>query len=129
MSGTGISPINMGDLGNLVRHWVHFDTLISNFSKQLSDARKERDRYEETILVKLKQANYEKAIIQIEGGRLTVNEEKQHQALTFKLLEELLHLYYRSNTMARRDETTDILKFIKENRTFELLKRLKRQGR
>jgi len=121
------SPIslNMSDLGNLVRHWVHFDTLITNFNKQLSDARKERDRYEETILIKLKQANYEKAIIQIENGRLTVNEEKQHQTLTFKSLEELLHLYYRSSS-AKRDETSDILKFIKENRSFELLKRLKR---
>jgi hypothetical protein len=115
----------MSDLGNLVRHWVHFDTLITNFNKQLSDARKERDRYEETILIKLKQANYEKAIIQIENGRLTVNEEKQHQTLTFKSLEELLHLYYRSSS-AKRDETSDILKFIKENRSFELLKRLKR---
>jgi len=117
--------LNMNDLGNLVRHWVHYDTLITNYNKQVNDARRERDRYEETILVKLKQANYEKAIIQIENGRLSVNEEKQYQNLTFKSLEELLHLYYRSTT-GKKDETGDILKFIKDNRTFELLKRLKR---
>ena len=117
--------LNMNDLGNLVRHWVHFDTLITNYNKEVNDARRERDRYEEIILVKLKQANYEKAIIQIENGRLSVNEEKQYQNLTFKSLEELLHLYYRSTT-GKKDETVDILKFIKNNRTFELLKRLKR---
>ena len=119
--------LNMEDLGKMVRHWVYFDTLISNFNKQIQDARKERDKYEETILIKLRPSNYEKAVIQIDGGRLIVNEEKQHQALTFKSLEELLHMYFRTSG-GRKDETTDILKFIKENRTFEILKRLKRTG-
>jgi|UniRef100_A0A6C0JVA8 hypothetical protein len=120
--------LNMEDLGKLVRHWVHFDTLISNFNKQIQAARKERDAYENTILVKLRQANYEKAIIQIDGGRLTVNEEKHHQALTFKSLEELLHLYYRANT-GRKDETAEIIKFIRENRTFEITKALKKTAK
>ena len=117
--------LNMADLGKLVRNWVHSDMTVSNLNRELLKVRKERDEYEEVILRQLKQANYEKAVIQIDGGRLTVNEEKHHQALTFKSLEEMLHMYYR-RPGARKDETADILKFIKENRTFEIMKRLKK---
>lgn len=117
--------LNMADLGKIVRQWVYVDSTVSNLNKELQKARKERDQYEEIILRQLKQANYEKAVIQIDGGRLTVNEEKHHQALTFKSLEEMLHMYYR-RPGAKRDETADILKFVKENRTFEIQKCLKK---
>jgi hypothetical protein len=117
--------LNMADMGKLVRQWVHSDTIVANLNRDILKARKERDGYEEVILRQLKQANYEKAVIQIDGGRLTVNEEKHHQALTFKSLEEMLHMYYR-RPGARKDETDDILKFVKENRTFEIEKRLKK---
>lgn len=115
----------MADLGKLVRQWVHSDVTLSNINKEANKVRKEKDAYEEVILRQLKQANYEKAVIQIEGGRLTVNEEKHFQSLTFKSLEEMLHMYYR-RPGARKDETDDILKFVKENRTFEIEKRLKK---
>ena len=117
--------LNMAEMGKLVRQWVYSDTAVANLNRELLKARKERDSYEEVILRQLKQANYEKAVIQIDGGRLTVNEEKHHQALTFKSLEEILHMYYR-RPGARKDETDDILKFVKENRTFEIEKRLKK---
>jgi len=117
--------LNMAEMGQIVRQWVHLDKTVTELNKQSQKARVERDNYESMILMKLKQANYEKAVIQIEGGRLVVNEEKHHQALTFKSLEEMLHLYYR-RPGARKDETADILKFVKENRTFEIEKRLKK---
>ena len=124
MSAAPIS-LNMADLGKLVRQWVHSDVTLSNINKEANKVRKEKDAYEEVILRQLKQANYEKAVIQIDGGRLTVNEEKHFQSLTFKSLEEMLHMYYR-RPGARKDETDDILKFVKENRTFEIEKRLKK---
>jgi hypothetical protein len=124
MSAAPLS-LNMADLGKLVRQWVHSDMTLSNINKEANKVRKEKDAYEEVILRQLKQANYEKAVIQIDGGRLTVNEEKHFQSLTFKSLEEMLHMYYR-RPGARKDETDDILKFVKENRTFEIEKRLKK---
>ena len=121
--------LNMQDLGNLIRHWVHFDTIVANFNKQVQNARQVRDKYEKEILSKLKSSNYEKAVIQIAGGRLTVNDEKHTQPLTFKTLEELLHEYYRqrSNQPQNKDETDDVLKFIKSHRSFETHTKLKRQ--
>jgi hypothetical protein len=121
--------LNMQDLGNLIRHWVHFDTLVANFNKQVQNARQVRDKYEKEILQKLKGSNYEKAVIQIDGGRIIVNDEKHTQPLTFKSLEELLHEYYRQrpSQMQTKDETAEILKFIKSHRSFETYSKLKRQ--
>ena len=121
--------LNMQDLGNIIRQWVHFDTLVANFNKQVQSARQFRDKFEKEILQKLKGSNYEKAIIQIGGGRIIVSDEKHTQPLTFKTLEELLHEYYRQRPaqIQNKDETADILKFIKSHRSFETHSKLKRQ--
>lgn len=120
--------LNMQELGNIVRHWVHFDTLIANFNKQIQNARQVRDKYEQDIIARLKGSNNDKAVIQIEGGRIVLNEEKHTQPLSFKSLEELLHMYYRQRKPGTppHDETGDILKFIKANRAFETNVKLKR---
>jgi hypothetical protein len=121
--------LNMQDLGNIIRQWVHFDTLVANFNKQVHNARQFRDKIEKEILQKLKGSNYEKAVIQIAGGRIIVSDEKHTQPLTFKTLEELLHEYYRQRPVQHqnKDETADILKFIKTHRSFETYYKLKRQ--
>lgn len=119
--------LNMQELGNLVRQWVHFDTLVETLNRQISVERQRRERYEQEILGRLKASNYEHAIIQIAGGRISATEVRHSQGLTFKLLEELLHNYYTQKPGPYRDETADILKFIKSNRGSEVTKRLKRQ--
>ena len=86
--------------------------------------RKDRDAYEVEILRTLKQANHEKAVIQITGGKLVVADDKHTQPLTFTSLEEMLHSYYMVS--GRRDETKEILKYIKENRSVEHGLKLKR---
>jgi len=121
--------LNMQDLGNLIRHWVHFDTIVANFNKQVQNARQVRDKFEKEILQTLKGSKYEKAVIQIGGGRIIVADEKHTQPLTFKSLEEILHEYYRQRPVQtpNKDETDDILKFIKSHRSFETHPKLKRQ--
>jgi len=123
-----LSPtsLDLQSLGNLVRSWVHYDTLTANFNKQAQNTRKERDTYEEQILTVLKNSNYDKAVIQISGGKLMVHDEKHSQPLTFTSLEELLHQYYMNKRPGGADETTAIIKFIKENRTVHTGLKLKR---
>ena len=87
------APLNMQTLGNMVRHWVHFDTQVAQFNKEASASRASKDFYEHQILAALKTAQYETAVIQIAGGRILVNEERHNQSLTFKSLEEMLHEY------------------------------------
>jgi len=118
--------LDLQSLGNLVRSWVHYDTLTANFNKQAHNTRKERDNYEEQILTVLKASNYDKAVIQISGGKLMVAEEKHSQPLTFTSLQELLHSYYANKKPGGGDETAAIIKFIKENRTVQSGLKLKR---
>jgi hypothetical protein len=113
-----------GSIGTAVRNWVHYDNLASSFYKQASSARKVRDDYEDRIVNHLKTNAMEHAIIQIGGGRMSVVEEKKPCPLTLAKLEELMHMYYRSK--GGRDETMDVMNFIKANRGHEVKKCLKK---
>jgi hypothetical protein len=67
-------------------------------------------------------------VIQIGGGgRLIVSEDKHTTPLTFTNIESLLHQYY-AKKPGTRDETADIIKFIKEKRETTTTPCLKRQG-
>jgi hypothetical protein len=118
------SQIDLSSFGSLVHGWVRSDMAVANFNREAAKMRKERDLYEQQILRTLKDANHEKAVIQITGGKLVVADDKTTQPLTFTSLEEMLHSYFTS--AGRRDETKEIVKYIKDNRTVEHSLRLKR---
>ena len=118
------TQIDLSTFANLVQGWVRSDMAVANYNKEVTRMRKERDVYEQQILRTLKDANHEKAVIQITGGKLVVADDKTTQPLTFTSLEEMLHSYFTS--AGRRDETKEIIKFVKENRTVEHGLRLKR---
>jgi len=122
------APINMTELGNQVRHWVHYDRLLVDLNKQAADTRNKRQMYENTIITTLKAANHEKAVLQIVGGRILISEERQSKPLTFTSLESTLKEYYRQKGSNGKDETQDIMKFIKAHRTLETVTKLKRQS-
>ena len=124
--------MNTQELGNFVRNWVHYDNLASSLSKQTQNARKVRDTFETTILDKLRVNNMENAVIQIQGGRLVVAEEKHNQPLTYTRIEEGLKAYYleKQKTSGRPvvDESASILRFLKSHREVEITKKLKKQA-
>ncbi len=113
----------MGDsglLGNLVRSWVHYDSLATSFYKQSMNARKVRDEYDGKIIQYLRQSAMENAVIQTNNGRLSIVEDKKPSQLSLTKIEELLHSYYR--TRGGKDETLDIMQFIRANRGYEIKK-------
>ena len=122
-----IVPIDMTELGNQVRYWVHYDNLLINLNKQVVDSRNKRNAYENVVINTLKAAKHEKAVLQIAGGRILIVEEKHSKPLSFSSLETMLQDYYRQKSVPGKDETQDILKFIKGHRTLETTQRLKRQ--
>jgi hypothetical protein len=112
------------DIANLIRNYVHYDNLVSNFQKQTTNARIVRDDFETRIINELKNNKMQNAIIQIVGGKLKVVEERHTNPLSFKGLEESLHSYYQGKKVS--DDTSNIIKFVKENRTFETTLKLKK---
>lgn len=127
--------MNTQELGNFVRNWVHYDNLATSLSKQTQNARRVRDEFENKILEQLHIHNMETAIIQIQGGRLVVAEERHAQPLSFTRLEEGLHAFFMekakvSGGRPSTDDTAAILKFLKAHRKddMEIKKRLKKQA-
>lgn len=113
-------------IGNLVRYWLHYSNLASSFFKQFGAARKVKDDYEKQVIAILQQNNMEKAIIQIYNGRLQVTDKKEPNQLSLSKIEELLHGYFRQR--GGKDETVDVMTFLRANRGYTVHKALKQSG-
>jgi hypothetical protein len=112
-------------VGNLIRSWVHYDNAISDLNKQIKQMREAKNNYETQVLQKLESMKMKNPVIQISGGRILVAEEKVQQPLSFTMLESNLDSYYALKPGAR-NETKDILKYIREQRTSQSSPCLKR---
>jgi hypothetical protein len=115
-----------GQLGNQVRSYLHYDQLASNLFKQSTRARQVAGDFEQKVIQQLEQSRMEKAVLQIGGGHLNVIEEKTPHSLTLSKITSLIHGYYASRGTKVRDETEDILRYIRANRGSEIKKRLKK---
>ena len=123
-TGTVGQPV---DIGTLVRYWLHYSTMASSFFKQFNGAQKIRDDYQQQLIAHLKQKKMEHAVIQISGGRrLQVVERKEPNPLSLTQIESLLHGYYKQRT--GKDETADIMTFIRGNRGYKHTKTIRQSG-
>jgi len=113
-----------GPFATYVRSWIHYNGLASTFLKQSLRARQVRDEYETKVIEHLAQNQMENAIIQISDGRLSVVEERVPRSLTMKNIETLLHGYFA--TKGGRDETTDVMNYLRGHRGVDRVKHLKR---
>jgi len=114
-----------GQLSHNVRSYLHYDQLASTFHKQSAKARQLAGDYEQKVLEQLENNRMSHAVIQIGGGHLNVIEERTPRCLTLKSIEMLLHNYYAKKGHSVRDETDDILKYIRANRGSDSRKKLK----
>lgn len=113
-------------IGTYVRYWLHYTDLASSFFKQFGSLRKIRGDYEKQIINTLQQNGMEKATIQINNGQIRVIDKREPNPLTLLKVEELLHGYFKQR--GGRDETMDIMTFIRANRGYTINKALKQSG-
>jgi hypothetical protein len=113
-------------IGTYVRYWLHYSNMASSFFKQFGSVRKVRDDYEKQIITILQSNGMEKATIQINQGQIRVIDKREPNPLTLAKLEELLHGYYRQR--GGKDETLDIMTYIRSNRGYTLSKSLRQTG-
>lgn len=113
-------------IGTYVRYWLHYNNLASSFYKQYGSAKKVKDDYEKQIISTLQQNGMEKATIQIGGGRIHVIDKREPNQLSLTKIEDLLHGYFRQR--GGRDETGEIMTFIRGNRGYTMNKSLKQTG-
>jgi hypothetical protein len=106
------------DIGDTIRHWVYYDKSITELNKKIRDLRNLKHTYEAKALELLKARNMTAPVIQVTGGRILVTEDKTSEALTFTMLQSMLDEYYAAKP-GSKNETKEILKYIREHRTTE----------
>jgi len=119
------APLDPEAIGKLVRYWVHFDNEIKKLNDEVRRVRASRDVYEQQVLQQLKASNMANPVIQIGDGRIIVGEDKNQQPLSYSMLEATLTKYYALKPGAK-NETKDIVKFIRDQRTVHTTPCLKR---
>lgn len=120
--------MNNDALAHNVRGWVHYDNMTSALQKQLLNARKQRDSFEEHIHGLLQQHNMANAVIQISGGQLQLQEEKVTGSLTMKGLQESTESFFREHPEIPNSDkmANELLQHIKQQRTVSSSLRLKK---
>ena len=113
-------------IGTFVRYWLHYNTLTSSLYNQYCSAKKVQDDYASQIMNTLQQKGMESAVIQIGGGQLTIAQKRQPNQLSLSKIQELLHAYFKYR--GGKDETMDIMTFIKGNRGYSVQKYIKKSG-
>ena len=116
-----------GQIGTFVRCWLHYDTLASSLYKQATAARQAKDKYEGNVIDYLRTNRMENAVIQINNGTLNVIEERNPKALSLMRIEELLHKYFQKKGLGK-DDTGEIMNYIRTNRGYDVNKKLRKSG-
>jgi len=111
--------------GKLIRYWVYYDNKIAELNKEAKKMRDMKYTYEQQILSYLASSTLANPVIQIGGGRIIVGQDKAQQPLSYTMLESTLMKYYALKP-GSKNETSDILKFIREQRTSQISPCLKR---
>jgi hypothetical protein len=113
-------------IGTSVRNWLHYSNLSASFFKQYGSARRIRDEYEKTIITTLQQRKMENATIQISGGEINIQTKREPVQLSLTRVEELINGYFKQR--GGKDETKDIMLFLRANRGYHITKSLKQTG-
>jgi len=120
--------MNNEALAHNIRGWVHYDNLTTALQKQLTNARKQRDSFEDQVQTLLHEHQMSNAVIQISGGQLQLQEEKATAGLTMKALQESIHSFFKSHPEIPNPDklALELLNHIKEQRLVSTSLRLKK---
>ena len=120
--------MNNEALAHNVRGWVHYDNMAASLQKQVTNARKQRDAFEDQISILLKQHQIPNAVIQISGGKLQLQEEKSTSNLTMKNLLESAQSFFREHPEIPNPDkmANELMEHVKQQRTTSTSLRLKK---
>jgi len=120
--------MNNESLAHNVRGWVHYDNMTSALQKQIINARKQRDAFEQQVQSILETQQMTNAVIQISGGQLQLQEDKTTSGLTMKALQESIQLFFRNHPEIPNPDkmTNELINTIKQQRTVNTNLRLKK---
>ena len=120
--------MNNDALAHNIRGWVHYDNMTTSLQKQVVNARKQRDTFEDQVRTHLIQNKIPSAVIQVSGGKLQLQEEKTTSSVTMKSLIESTQSFFRGHPEIPNGAklATELVEHIKNERTTSTSLRLKK---
>jgi|UniRef100_A0A6C0K3K4 hypothetical protein len=120
--------MNNDALAHNIRGWVHYDNMTTSLQKQVVNARKQRDTFEDQVRSHLIQNKIPSAVIQVSGGKLQLQEEKTTSSVTMKSLIESTQSFFRGHPEIPNGAklATELVEHIKNERTTSTSLRLKK---
>lgn len=112
------------ELVDAVRHWVHFDNLAESLTKQVTNARTMKSKFEDQILKLLETTGMRNAVLQITGATLQRSSRPKQSDLSWSFLESTLHDFYKSR--GKPDDTSTLIEFLQSRRTTKNVEFLKK---
>jgi hypothetical protein len=102
--------------------------MTTSLQKQVLNARKQRDTFEDQVRTHLIQNKIPSAVIQVSGGKLQLQEEKSTSSLTMKSLTESAQSFFRGHPEIPNGAklATELVEHIKNERTTNTSLRLKK---
>jgi len=134
-------------LQQAVRAWVHFDNLSSNFSKQATNARTQKQIHEKEIQNILGAMKQQHAVLEVNGARLQFQQKESKSSLSWSWLQEQLRAWFSSpeapatsvlgmqerassklgmQERAPQNKADDLFKFLQSKRTIKIAETLEK---
>ena len=103
------------------KKWVELDNNQKIINDKIKKIRDEKNELSEKIFRQCKQRDIETFTVNISDGCLNIQDVKQANTITYKFLDESLKSYFKNE-----DEANKLLQYIKEKRTYNIAKTIKR---
>ena len=103
-----------------IKDWVILDNQQKKINEQIKSIRDKKNSLSTDIMNHFNERNLNNPIINISDGKLSFTETKVANVLTYKFLEDCLNEYFKDDT------PKELLKFIKNKRTYTTSNSIKR---
>tara|TARA_B100000965_G_C19556580_1_gene742517 strand:+ start:264 stop:608 length:345 start_codon:yes stop_codon:yes gene_type:complete len=103
-----------------IKEWVILDNQQKKINEQIKSIRDKKNSLSTDIMNHFNERNLNNPIINISDGKLSFTETKVANVLTYKFLEDCLNEYFKDDT------SKELLKFIKNKRTYTTSNSIKR---
>ena len=116
-----IKPTKKMSFEDKIKEWVILDNQMKSLNDKLKDLREKKSSVNEQIQNYATNNHLQNHTIQIGDGKLKITETRTAEPLTFKYLEKCLN-----EVITNKDQVSQIIQYIKQNREIKLVKDIKR---
>ena len=98
-----------------IREFNRINNVYKEKQAEISDLRKEKNKYEDNIINTIKKLNLDKKTLVVDDNQFQLKENKSYQTITYGYLKTCLDNFFNDSEV-----TEEFIKYIKTHREFKL---------